>query len=101
MRIKLDEDLPNAAAQSLRKSGYDVATARDQGLGGYSDSELWAAVQKEQRFLITADKGFAERGVSTHLGTTPVCCCSGPQRMESVLSLSSWIRCCADTGSRS
>lgn len=60
MRIKLDEDLPKAAAQSLRKSGYDVATAGDQGMGGCSDSELWAAVQKEQRLLITADKGFAD-----------------------------------------
>ena len=29
-------------------------------MGGWTDTRLWAAVQAEQRFLVTADKGFAD-----------------------------------------
>jgi hypothetical protein len=29
-------------------------------MGGWKDPDLWRAVQEEKRFLITADKGFAD-----------------------------------------
>jgi hypothetical protein len=29
-------------------------------MGGWKDPALWQAVQSEQRFLVTADKGFAD-----------------------------------------
>ena len=29
-------------------------------MGGYRDPVLWQAVQAEQRYLVTADKGFAD-----------------------------------------
>ena len=29
-------------------------------MGGYADAALWRAVQAEGRFLVTADKGFAD-----------------------------------------
>ncbi len=29
-------------------------------MGGWKDPELWGVVQEEKRFLITADKGFAD-----------------------------------------
>jgi hypothetical protein len=29
-------------------------------MGGWKDAALWTAVQAEQRFLITADKGFGD-----------------------------------------
>jgi len=32
----------------------------EQGMGGWKDPELWQAVQREKRFLITADKGFGD-----------------------------------------
>jgi predicted nuclease of predicted toxin-antitoxin system len=60
MRIKVDEDLPRAAVQMLRDRGYDTAGAVEQGMGGWKDPALWQAVQVEHRFLVTADKGFAD-----------------------------------------
>jgi len=44
----------------LRDRGYEALSVVEQGMGGYKDPVLWQAVQKEQRFLITADKGFAD-----------------------------------------
>lgn len=61
MRIKVDEDLPRAVASLLRETGYDdVKTVVDQKMGGWRDPALWQAIQDEARFLITADKGFAD-----------------------------------------
>lgn len=61
MRFKIDEDLPNSVAALLREAGYEeVTTVRQQGMGGWKAPALWRAVQEEQRFLITADKGFAD-----------------------------------------
>lgn len=61
MQFKIDEDLPASVAAALQNAGYeDVATVRQQGMGGWKDPALWQAVQEEGRFLITADKGFAD-----------------------------------------
>jgi len=71
MRIKVDEDLPQAAVEMLRERGYEAANVVEQGMGGLKDPALWEAVQAEQRFLVTADKGFADIRVyapGTHAG---------------------------------
>ena len=60
MRIKVDEDLPRAAAELLLVRKFDTATVAEQGMGGFKDAALWDAVQTEQRFLVTADKGFGD-----------------------------------------
>ena len=60
MRIKVDKDLPKPAVQILRDQGYEVASVVEQGMGGLKDPSLWRAVQAERRFLVTADKGFAD-----------------------------------------
>ncbi len=60
MRVKVDEDLPGAAVQMLRDRGYEAAGVVEQGMGGWKDPALWQAIQAEQRFLVTADKGFAD-----------------------------------------
>lgn len=60
MRIKVDEDLPVQIAHILRAKGYDAATVLEQRMGGWKDPALWHAVQKERRFLVTADKGFGD-----------------------------------------
>ncbi len=60
MLVKVDEDLPRDAARLLRERGHDASTVLEQGMGGWKDAELWEAVQRERRFLITADKGFAD-----------------------------------------
>ena len=60
MRVKVDEDLPKAAVQMLRRRGYEAVSVVEQELGGTKDPSLWSAVQTEQRFLVTADKGFGD-----------------------------------------
>ena len=60
MHIKVDKDLPRAAVRMLRDKGYQALSVVEQGMDGYKDPALWLAVQAEQRYLVTADKGFAE-----------------------------------------
>jgi predicted nuclease of predicted toxin-antitoxin system len=58
--VKIDEDLPRQVADLVAARGYDAATVMGQGWLGVSDDELWPRVQDEGRWLITADKGFAD-----------------------------------------
>ncbi len=60
MRVKVDEDLPRLIADTLNARGHDAVTVLGQGMGGALDDFLWTHVQEEQRWLITADKGFAD-----------------------------------------
>jgi predicted nuclease of predicted toxin-antitoxin system len=60
VRVKVDEDLPRAAAEMLRNRGYEADSVIEQGMGGAKDHQLWRAVQAEDRFLVTADKGFGD-----------------------------------------
>lgn len=60
MRVKVDEDLPQPAVQLLRDRRYDAVSVVEQGWGGLKDPLLWQAIQAEQRFLVTADKGFGD-----------------------------------------
>lgn len=60
MRVKVDEDLPSAAVRLLRARGYNAEGVVDEGMGGWKDPAVWQAIQAEQRFLITADKGFGD-----------------------------------------
>jgi len=60
MRIKLDENLPFSLSSTLKSLGHDVHTVIEQDLVGCSDSEIWAAVQKEGHFLITQDLDFSD-----------------------------------------
>ena len=59
-RIKVDEDLPLAVAEILREAAYETDTVLEEGLGGWKDPDLWRVVQAEERFLVTADKGFGD-----------------------------------------
>jgi len=59
-RLKVDEDLPREIAELLNTHGYDAVTVRDQGWTGSADDDLWQRIQKEGRWLVTADKGFAD-----------------------------------------
>jgi predicted nuclease of predicted toxin-antitoxin system len=59
MKIKVDEDLPWKVAALLREKSYQADSVVEQGMSGWKDAELWAKIQTESRFLITADKGFA------------------------------------------
>jgi hypothetical protein len=44
----------------LNRRGCDALTVRNQGWQGIADDELWGRVQDEQRWLVTADKEFAD-----------------------------------------
>ena len=59
-RLKVDENLPNEVAELLIEPGCDALTVHNQGWQGTADDELWARVQGEQRWLVTADKEFAD-----------------------------------------
>jgi predicted nuclease of predicted toxin-antitoxin system len=61
MKIKIDENLPVQLAPVLINLGHDTHTMREEGLAGCSDHEVWEAVQKESRFLITQDLDFSDR----------------------------------------
>ena len=44
----------------FRAVGHDAHTVGNQQLQGCPDEELWAVVQRENRCLVTADKGFGD-----------------------------------------
>lgn len=58
--IKVDEDLPRSSVVFLRGQGYDALSVVEQNMGGWRDYRIWSAIQEETRFLVTADKGFAD-----------------------------------------
>jgi predicted nuclease of predicted toxin-antitoxin system len=60
VRVKVDEDLPRQVADLFAERGHDAVTVVMQGWQGFVDDALWPRVQQEQRWLITADKGFAD-----------------------------------------
>lgn len=71
MQIKVDEDLPRRVVALLRENGYQADTVVEQGMAGWTDAEIWRKIQAEGRFLLTADKGFADIRVyppGTHSG---------------------------------
>ena len=59
-RVKVDEDLPQAVADLFAARGYDVATVVGQDWQGLPDASIWRRIQTEERWLVTADKGFAD-----------------------------------------
>lgn len=60
MRIKLDENVPSTIVEPLRSLGHEVDTVADEGLVGRADPDVWAAAQRDQRFLITQDLDFSD-----------------------------------------
>jgi predicted nuclease of predicted toxin-antitoxin system len=60
MKIKIDEDLPKDIISLLHEAGYDASGVFEQGMGGWKDPALWKFIQSDNRFLVTADKGFGD-----------------------------------------
>ena len=60
MKIKLDENLPLGLAAALKNLGHNVHTTLEEGLAGKPDANIWAAAQREARFLITQDLDFSD-----------------------------------------
>ena len=71
MRLKLDENLPDEARAAAVALGHDVDTVVDERLGGATDPEVLAAASREDRFVVTLDRGFGDvrrYPPGTHIG---------------------------------
>jgi len=60
MRIKLDENIPRRLVEALTLLGHDVDTVEEERLTGSADPVVWAAAQREGRFLIPQDLDFSD-----------------------------------------
>lgn len=59
-KFKVDENLPELAAEILRNAGFDAETVLFEGLGGSPDTEIAAICLQERRALITLDLDFSD-----------------------------------------
>lgn len=55
IRYHLDENMPLAVAEGLRRRGIDVTTTQEAGLLGASDEEQIAYARDEGRVIVTQD----------------------------------------------
>jgi predicted nuclease of predicted toxin-antitoxin system len=60
MKIKLDENLPEALLQRLAKLGHKTDNVRLEGVNGRPDPDVWRAAQNAGRFFITQDLDFSD-----------------------------------------
>ncbi|RIK84183.1 MAG: hypothetical protein DCC68_01995 [Planctomycetota bacterium] len=58
MRLHLDESMPSAVAEGLRRRGYDVTVSSEAGLLAASDEKQLAYAAREDRILVTRDQDF-------------------------------------------
>src|ERR1700750_2669085 len=68
MKIAVDEHIPLMTVRALRDSGHDVRDLRGTTDEGMQDEELWEMAQREERLLITTDKGFTHYRTTHHYG---------------------------------
>lgn len=60
MKIFVDEHIPLMTVQALRMMGHNVCDIRGTPDQGMQDDALWEMAQREERLLITTDKGFTQ-----------------------------------------
>jgi predicted nuclease of predicted toxin-antitoxin system len=60
VKFKLDENLPELAAGTMRELGHDVHAVADEALNGADDSVVLRAAVAEDRVLVTLDLDFAD-----------------------------------------
>jgi len=58
LKFVIDEDMPRSTAKVLRSKGYEALDARDYGLRGKNDEEVFNFAQKEKAVILTGDLGF-------------------------------------------
>lgn len=71
MRLKLDENLPEALLLTLSALGHDVDNVRLEGIAGRDDPTVWLAAQDAGRFFVTQDLDFSDQrkfAPGTHCG---------------------------------
>jgi hypothetical protein len=60
LKLKLDENLPGRLVIVLGDAGHEVDTVHSERLTGHDDVDVWAAAQRDERFLITQDLDFSD-----------------------------------------
>ena len=60
MNVKIDENLPASVVRIFVERGHAAETALEEGLAGASDERLAEDARKEERLLVTLDRGFAD-----------------------------------------
>lgn len=60
MTFKVDENMPEEAADLLMAAGYDAETVKQEGLSGIDDPVLAVLIQQEGRALVTFDLEFGD-----------------------------------------
>lgn len=68
MKIFVDENIPLMTVAALRSLGHDVHDIRGTVDEGMRDDALWEMAQREERLLITTDKGFTHHRLRPHHG---------------------------------
>ncbi|MBI3693605.1 MAG: DUF5615 family PIN-like protein [Acidobacteria bacterium] len=70
LRFHLDEHIPSAVGQGLRRRGIDVTTTGEAGLAGIPDEQQLKFASREQRVMVTHDGDFLRlhRGGLPHAG---------------------------------
>ena len=68
MKICVDENIPLISVVELRNLGHDVLDIRGTTDQGLTDEVLWEKAQRENRLLITTDKGFSAHRAESHYG---------------------------------
>jgi len=58
--FKVDENLPEDIAATLREAGHQASTVASQGLAGAEDARLAEVLRRERRILVTLDVDFAD-----------------------------------------
>ena len=88
LRFHLDENVPVAIAEALRRRGIDVTTTQDANLLGADDAAQLRFCLRQRRVLVTQDMGFVRlhREGAEHAGVA--CCALGTRTIgEMVRSL--------------
>ena len=81
MRIFVDENIPLMTVAALRALGHDVRDIRGTPDEGLRDGALWEVAQREERLLITTDKGFAHYRMGPHHASAGTICRHGMARL--------------------
>lgn len=68
MKICVDENIPLVTVTELKAQGHDILDIRGTLEQGLPDNLLWEKAQRENRLLITTDKGFTNYRSETHYG---------------------------------
>jgi predicted nuclease of predicted toxin-antitoxin system len=68
MKILVDENIPLKTVLALSEAGHDVLDIRGTRDEGMEDETLWDRIKREERLLITTDKGFSQYRNEPHNG---------------------------------